>query len=163
MRRLLAVCSFSLLATVSLSGCTSLLHFSGVQNTPVDPQATAQGDAGQPQPTVQVVLKAEGGKTKKSVLPLTEDMSVQTVLEKTGAIRKFTDMEIKVYRVTPYSKGAVVPLQAEYDPSKNRVPILNDMALHAGDMVLVEENDVSQFQLMLKKLTGNAAQRRGLE
>jgi hypothetical protein len=72
-------------------------------------------------------------------------------------------MEIKVYRVTPYSKGAVVPLQADYDPAKNCVPILNDMALHAGDMVLVEENDNSQIDLMIAKLSGNAAKRRGLK
>jgi hypothetical protein len=37
------------------------------------------------------------------------------------------------------------------------------MALHAGDMVLVEESDNSQLDLMIAKLTGNAAKRRGLK
>jgi hypothetical protein len=143
-----------LLAAGCFSGCSTLM-----------PRGSATPDvaAAAPQDTVQVVLKSTRGKTKKSELQLTEGMSVQTALEKTGAIRKFTDMDIKVYRVTPLSKGAVVPLQAEYDPSKNRVPILNDMALHPGDMVLVEEKDVSQLELAIAALTGNAAKRRGLD
>ena len=162
MRRLLAVCGLSLLAAVSFSGCTSLLGLSGIHHTPVNPATTAQAEVAE-QATVKVTLKSTSGKTKQSMLPLSAGMSVQSVVEKTGAARKFTDMEIKVYRVTPLSKGQPVPLQAEYDPAKNCVPILNDMALHPGDLVLIEENDNSQLDLMLAKLTGNAAKRRGLK
>jgi hypothetical protein len=160
MCRCLAACGVSLITLVSLSGCTSLLGLSGIHHTPVDPAAAEQAD---PPATVQVVLKNKRGNAKQSTLPLTDGMSVQAALEQTGAIRKFKDMEIKVFRVTPLSKGAVVPLQADYDPAKNRVPITHDMALHAGDKILVEECDNSQLQQMLQKLTGNASKRRGLE
>lgn len=121
----------------------------------------AEGEAGVPQATVQVVLKTKHDKTKQYTLPLTEQMSLQNALEQTGAIRKFKDMDIKVYRVTPQSKGQVVPMQAEYDPAKNCVPVLHDMALHADDKVLLQEVDQSQMDLLLQKLTGNAAKRRG--
>jgi hypothetical protein len=112
-------------------------------------------------PTVDITLKPKIGRPKQKTLPLTPGMSVQDALAQTSAIRKFTDMEIKVYRVTPLSKGVPVPLQAQYDPAKNRVPPLHDMALHAGDKILVVENDNSQIDLLIQKVTGNAAKRRG--
>jgi len=159
MRRSIAVCGLSLLAAVSFSGCTSMIG--GLLPHHDDAlKVAAAGDAAESLGTVQVVLKTENDKTKQYTLPLTPQMSLQNALEQTGAIRKFKDMEIKVYRVTPQSKGQVVPLQAEYDAAKNCVPVLHDMALHDGDKVLLQEVDESQIELMLQRLTGNAAKRR---
>lgn len=151
------------MAAALLSGCTTMFGGLAAPRGEALNVAAAAGEAATPPATVQVVLKSTSGKTKQTTLPLTAGMSVQTALEQTGAIRKFTDMDIKVYRITPQSKGAVVPLQAEYDPAKNRVPILHDMALHPGDKVLVSENENSQIDLMIGKLTGHGKQRRGLE
>jgi hypothetical protein len=153
----------SFCAAVLCSGCTSLVGLRGASSNPPPAVDTPAGEAAAAPATVQVTLKPKDGKPKQKTLPFTPGMSVQSALEQTAATRKFTDMEIKVYRVTPYSKGMPVPLQSDYDPSKNRVPILNDMSLHPGDMVLIEENDNSQLDLMLAKLTGNAAKRRGLK
>jgi hypothetical protein len=154
MRAMIAV-GGGLLAAVCFSGCSSFMN---VMAPPVAATAVAEDQSAAQ--TVLVTLKPKNGRIKQKTIPYTEGMSVQTALEQSGAIRKFTDMDIKVYRVTPLSKGQAVPLQSDYDPSKNRVPVLNDLALHPGDKVLLEENNNSQLDIMIANITGNAAKRR---
>lgn len=111
-------------------------------------------------PTVAMSIQAEGGKPKLKTLPLEEGMTIQTALEKTNLTRRFRNMEIKVLRVTPQSNGQPVPLQVQYDPAKNSVDILHDMALHPGDKIIVVEDSSNPLNKTLARFTGAMGLRR---
>ena len=106
------------------------------------------------QPTIRVSTKGQFSRRKTVELPLEEGMTLQDVLTETKVTRRFRDMEINVMRVTPLSKGVAVPLQAEYDPAKNRVGVLHDMTMYPGDHVMIVEDTTSPLEQALGGVLG---------
>ncbi len=111
-------------------------------------------------PTVAMAIQAAGRKPKVKTLPLEPGMTIQTALEKTNLTRRFQNMEIKVLRVTPQSNGQPVPLQVQYDPVKNAVDILHDMALHPDDKIIVTEDTSNPLDKTLARFTSAMGLRR---
>ena len=147
---------FFLAAAAMLSGCTTLRH-GNVNSRPMDAEEVAAvtgASNSAHEPSITVSTQNQYGKRKSVQLPLEQGMTLQDALVETKVTRKFRDMDINVVRVTPYSKGQRVPLKAEYDPAKNRVGILHDMALHPGDHVMIVESDKSPLDEALSRFTG---------
>jgi len=140
------------------SGC-ALLGRGNINSRPLKPGEIAElratpAEAEASAATVKVSIKSEFGRRKSEELPLEQGMTLQDVLVETGVTRRFRDMKINVMRITPQSKGQPVPLQAEYDPTRNCVGVLHDMTLYPGDHVMIVEDLSTPFDEMLGRLTG---------
>ena len=115
-------------AATASTGC-STLPFSSAANVIVDDAPIAAG---------QYQLKMEsafgGAKTYKGNIdgPIT----IQTALERSGAIKKYRNMNVDLFRKV---EGAYQPLKmsAIYDAGEKMVRPETDYGLRAGDSILV--------------------------
>jgi hypothetical protein len=64
-------------------------------------------------------------------------MTVQAALEKSGAIRRYRNMDISILRIVE-GTGQPLVLKVSYQPAKKMVSTEQDYALLPGDRVLVE-------------------------
>ena len=154
-QRLTSLGLLALAVVISASGCT-MLGRGNLNSKPLTPEELAEtGHApiempGAGEPTVKVSIKSQFGRKTSEEMPLEYGMTLQDVLAATKVTRRFGDMKINVMRVTPQSKGQLVPLQARYDTSKNRVGILHDMTLHPGDHIMIVEVIKSPLEHVLE-------------
>jgi hypothetical protein len=127
-----------------LSGCSTLSNLNGPSQTPI-----AAPSAG----TYQVELS--GGFSKESVYKGTLDgpITVQTALERSGAIKKFRDMDVTILRVVEESgRGLRMPI--EYLPGKKWVSPENDYAILPNDRILVESVSNNLIDIVVDSVTG---------
>ncbi len=125
-----------LLSLVSLAatGCHSL------QTTNPAGKAQLSQTAAANVPTFFVEVR-EGTQEKGRVkqLPLSEPLTVQQLLEKTGTLSQFNRMNITIERPVP---GQRMPLKLEipFDVGSHAVVAGNDYAIRPGDRVIIAED-----------------------
>ena len=128
-----------------LSGCSTLSILNDSSQTPI-----AAPSAG----TYQVKLMG-GGFSKDSVYQGTLDgpLTVQTALERSGAIKKFRNMEITVLRVVEET-GRGLKMSITYKPAKKSVSPEQDYAIFPNDRILVKEVSNSMLDKMVDSVGG---------
>ena len=134
---ILRVSLFCVLIGVVLasSGCSTLPL---TQNQALPATAAASQTQKQaPQGVYEVQLSGGFSKPTTSRGVIDGPITVQTVLERSGAIDKFRNMEITILRVVKDS-GRGLKLKVDFNGSKDAVPPEQDYAIHPNDRILVE-------------------------
>ena len=132
-------------ATVT-TGC-STLPFSSAANAIVD---EAPVNAGQ----YQLRMESAFGGAKNFKGDIDGPLTIQTALERSGAIKKFRNMNVDLFRKV---EGAYQPLKmsAVYDAGQKRVRPETDYGLRAGDSILVSPKSEAST---LSKMMGTFSQ-----
>ena len=129
-----------LTATVGLCGCAM---FNGERQ---------KQQAGPAPGQCSVELKSAGGKVQVGHLDLASDATVQSVLEKTKANRKYSRATIDLQRKLP--SGEWHKMEVQYDPGARRVDPLHDYHVQPGDRVVVTEDTTSGLEDLMKDQNG---------
>lgn len=74
--------------------------------------------------------------------PVSEGMTVQNVLEKSGAAKKIRAPQIDLVRKVP-DQYQPLRMRSEYKPGTRRVKYEEDYAIHPGDRILVRPKEVA--------------------
>ena len=85
----------------------------------------------------EVQLQGTFGKASTAQGVIDGPITVQTVLERSGAIKKFRNMEITVLRVVQNS-GRGIKLPVDYQAGKKSVRPEQDYAIHANDRIMIQ-------------------------
>ena len=78
-------------------------------------------------------------------------VTVQTALQRSGAIEKFRSMDIMVYRVVEDS-GRGLKMPVVYTPRKKSVLPEQDYALHPGDRVVIQSRTNNALDKLVDSL-----------
>jgi hypothetical protein len=127
-------------AVLCLSGCAM---WTGSSQKPQTGPAPGQ---------CAVELKAAGGKTQVGHLDLAPDATVQSVLDKTKAHKKFSRATVALHRKLP--SGEWHKMEVEYDPGKHLIDPLHDYHVQPGDRVVVSEDTTSGIEDLMKDNSG---------
>ena len=121
-------------ALLASSGCSSLPK---TQNKALPAAATQTQEA---QGVYEVHMKGAFAKESISRGVIDGPITVQTVLERSGAIEKFRNMEITIMRVVKESGqgiGQGLKLPVDFQSGKNAVRPEQDYAIHPNDRILI--------------------------
>ena len=99
-----------------------------------------------------VELKSATGKVQVGHLDLAADATVQSVLEKTKADRKYSRATIALQRKLP--SGEWHKMGVDYDSGTRRVDPLHDYHVQPGDRVVVTEDTTNGLDDLMKDQTG---------
>jgi hypothetical protein len=122
-----------------LSGCAMFTGGQKPQSGPAPGQCTVE-------------LKAAGGATKVGHLDVAPDATVQSVLEKTKANRKYSRATVDLYRKLPSGEWHKMPV--DYDSGAKKVDPLHDYHVQAGDRVMVSEDTTSGLEDLFTEQKG---------
>ena len=123
------------------SGCMLFQPEKTAQNANLLPKGTGN--------SYTVLLKG----SKPQTLEITEGMTVQSVLDNTGAKKRFGKMDIVVKRMIP-GKQFRHNLPVDYDAGKKRVPYDQDYTIHPNDIVLISPDNTTQLDKVVDALSG---------
>lgn len=125
---------------------------------PADPRANPATDteADSQSASCYVEIRAVGDEPKRIRMLLDDAPYVQKVLEQTGLVKKFRNMQIELKRKLP--DGTRHKLDVRYDAKRKQVVSAFDYALHADDLLVIQQDSLTSFDEMLKKLAGPLAQ-----
>ena len=140
--RISAICVL-LSAVLASSGCST---FSLTQA-----QALPAGAAQKAQGVYEVHMK--GGFSKETVSRGVIDgpITVQTVLERSGAIEKFRNMDITIMRVVKES-GQGLKLPVDFQGGKDAVKPEQDYAIHPNDRIVIVSKSNSAIDKIVDSL-----------
>ena len=102
-----------------------------------------------------VEIRAVGKEPKRIRMSLKEATHVQKVLEQTGLVKEFRNMDINLSR--KLDDGTRHKLEVHYDAKRKQVVSAFDYALHPDDLLVVRQDSSTSFDEMLKKLAGPLA------
>ncbi len=102
-----------------------------------------------------IEIRALGKDPKRIRMSLEDAPNVQAVLEQTGLIKRFKNMQIELSRTAP--NGTRHKMEIHYDAKKDHVASLFDYALHPNDLLVVRQESMTSFDEMMKKLAGPLA------
>ena len=115
-----------------LTGC------SPIQLAPSQTIGGAPAPAAPNQPTFTVEVRPSGGEPMRKQLVMSEPITVQQLLEKTGALSQFGRMDITVVRPVP-GRREPLRLDVEFRRGERAVAPQEDYALQPGDQVIIEQ------------------------
>lgn len=126
-------------------GCSSLPLS---QNKEIPTAATQPQEA---QGVYEVHMKGNFSKESISRGVIDGPITVQTVLERSGAIEKFRNMEITIMRVVKKS-GHGLRLPVDYQGGKKAVRPEQDYAIHPNDRILIESRSNNAIDKIVESL-----------
>jgi hypothetical protein len=136
---------FGLILVVGLaSGCTSL-NFMG------DKQAAVNLPVSSDVYRVEMYSNHGEPKTYDGYLnsdPAGEPVTVQTALEASGAVGRYRNMEVTLYRRVAES-GQLLKLPVAFRPRTDSVKVEQDYALHPGDRIVIKPVSKGLFSLVM--------------
>jgi hypothetical protein len=120
----------------------------------IEPKLSAEvtpgaGPAAAPSAKYFVEIRPEKGKPQAVSRELSDQMHVQMALEQTGAAKKFSRMQLELYR--PLPGGGWHKMILEFDRDAHRVPPEFDYALLPGDRIVVTEDTSTVLDDILEK------------
>jgi len=122
----------------------------------LEPAATATKTKAAPEAnSCFVEIRAVGEEPQRIRMSLDDAVYVQKVLEQTGLVKKFRNMEIEISR--KLENGTRHKLDVRYDAKRKHVVSAFDYALHPNDLIVIRQDNSSSFDEMLKKLAGPLA------
>ncbi|MCH2181962.1 MAG: hypothetical protein MK108_08150 [Mariniblastus sp.] len=126
------------------SGCASLSPFGSEQIPVVEPDANTQ---------CMVRITTKFGQNRVKHLPVSDQMTVQSVLESTGAIGDFRTMEINIFRAVD-GQGQLLRLPVEYDTAQNHTVQECNYAIHPGDVITIRPKKNSSLDKFVDSVFG---------
>ena len=99
----------------------------------------AGATAAEPLGVYEVQMQSKFGKTSTAQGVIDGPITVQTVLERSGAIDKFRDMEVTIMRVVK-ENGQGLKLPVDYQAGKDAVRPEQDYAIHPNDRIVIQAN-----------------------
>ena len=103
----------------------------------------------------QVQTIPQFGRATVEKLPIQPGMTVQSVLESTGAIDRFRAMSISVSRMVEGSP-TVLKLPCEFSVSDRAVISHLDYAIHPGDTITIKSKPAGSLDKLIDAVTGGA-------
>jgi hypothetical protein len=100
----------------------------------------------------QVEFQSSSSKTTSKAIDVYEDSTVQNVLERSGAFKKFGRMEIELARALP--NGAWHKMKIDYNVRADQVESSTDYHVQPGDRLLVKEDPSTFIDDMLESSLG---------
>ena len=124
---------------------------------PADPLAAvrASSNAEPDVASCYVEIRASGDEPNRIRMSLDDAAYVQNVLEQTGLVKKFRNMQIELSR--KLADGTRHKMEVRYDSKKKSVVPAYDYALHPDDLLVIRKDTSTSFDEMLKKLAGPLA------
>jgi len=116
---------------LAASGCSALPQTQN-QILPAGAAATTESPG-----VYEVELRGNFGKASRAQGVIDGPITVQTVLERSGAIKKFRNMDITVLRVVQ-ENGHGLKLPVDYQAGEKSVRPEQDYAIHPNDRILIE-------------------------
>ncbi|PHR99110.1 MAG: hypothetical protein COA78_25415 [Blastopirellula sp.] len=114
-----------------------------------------------PPKMVLVEFVPSKGATEFKKMPLYGPMTVQQIIEQSGATAKFKRLDVAVSRLPQYPGGAPQKLISQYDHVNKKVPMSHDYFLQPGDRIVIVENTSGVFDDLfgatlnpIRKMTG---------
>ncbi|MEE2825428.1 MAG: hypothetical protein VYE64_02240 [Planctomycetota bacterium] len=126
------------------SGCASLSPFGAGEIPVTEPDASTQ---------CMVRMTSKFGQTKVEHLPINDQMTVQTVLESTGAIADYRTMEINIFRPVE-GQGQMLRLPVEYDATQNHTMQECNYSIHPGDVITIQPKKNSALDKFVNSVFG---------
>jgi hypothetical protein len=83
-----------------------------------------------------------------------EPITIQDVLERSGATRKYRNMDIMIHRVVEET-GRVLKLRVDYEPRKKSVKPELNYAIHDKDRILVQSRTTTAISKVVDSLNPN--------
>lgn len=111
------------------SGCSTFSIVNPDRTIPATPTKESTGQ-------YQVQMQGNFGKKIGFIGEIDGPVTVQTALDRSGAIEKFKNMDVTVLRVVKES-GQPLKLPVDYQGSKKMVRPEQDYALHPNDVIVV--------------------------
>lgn len=105
-------------------------------------------------PQVSVEMRPLSGSKETKAVALADGDSIEAALQRSGAIRRFRQMEIQLYRANGQTGSVVHPLRVEFDAGARRIPAQYDYALQKGDRLVVSEKHSSPFDDLVTGILG---------
>jgi hypothetical protein len=120
----------------------------------LEPRLTAEVTPGaahpeKPRATYIVEIRPEKGGPQAVEKELTDQVHVQTALEKTGAAKKFKRMAVELYR--PLPNGGWHKMNLEFDPEARRVAPESDYAVLPGDRIIVIQDTKTMLDDIMER------------
>jgi hypothetical protein len=130
------------------TGCATL-------HTKADREIVAANALGE----CQVELTSSSSKTTVVKVPVGADATVQKVLEQSGALRKFSRVELVLARALP--DGNWHRMDVDYDRRQRLVQSETDYHVRPGDRLLVKEDPSTILDDMLEASLGSVGSNLG--
>jgi hypothetical protein len=118
------------------------MHLWGEKKLPLDPASA-----------VLVEIHPDSGPPKITPLAYEDDMVVQSVLTKSGAVKRFRRMNVSLVRPLPEGKGPH-KMDVKFEYAKRHVAPENDYALRPGDKIVVTEDTTTALDDALEAVAG---------
>ncbi|MGY8768370.1 MAG: hypothetical protein ACKVH8_08085 [Pirellulales bacterium] len=120
-----------------------------------------------PPQMVLVEFVPSKGATEFKKVPLRGPMTVQQIIDHTGASARFKRIDVAVSRLPEYPGAAPQKLVSTYDHAKKQVPMSHDYSLRPGDRIVLVENTSGVLDDLfggtlnpIRKMTGTDKQSR---
>jgi hypothetical protein len=132
------------LLAISFSGCAPLKPMSDSSVTPMAAESAGS-----------YRVEMQGGFGKKSVYSgqLTEPTTVQTAIEKSGAIKKFRNLDVSILRVVSET-GQGLKMDVRFDPTEDAIVPEQDYAILPGDRIVVQPKSNNLMDKVLENVAG---------
>jgi len=115
------------LMSIASTGCSALKWGKAKEIAPVEPMCQCTVD-----------FRPAKKKPQVGEIEIPESATVQSVLDKSGAFRKFARMDVELYRQLP--NGGWHKMDVEYDRGSKKVDPTTDYHVRAGDRVVITED-----------------------
>ena len=130
---------------IASSGCSTLNMFSQPAVLPEEEPAPSKG-------MYQVEMSGSFHKSTVYQGEIDGPITVQTVLERSGAIDKFRGMDILIYRVVQET-GQGLKMPVEYKYSQKMVSPEQDYAIHPNDRIVVSSRSNNALDRLVDSIT----------
>jgi hypothetical protein len=135
------------MSILTSTGCLGGLGLTGAK-LPTEPVSTES--MGQ----FRVDMIGAFNKTASFEGEIDEPITVQDVLERSGATRKYRNMDIMIHRVVEET-GRVLKLRVDYVPRKKSVKPELNYAIHDKDRILVQSRTTTAISKVVDSLNPN--------
>ncbi|MDP1564335.1 MAG: hypothetical protein Q8M16_23395 [Pirellulaceae bacterium] len=129
---------------VTGTGCQTMLQSPSALSTPMAASNTS-GDS----QTYTVEQSSNWSNPTTTREPFSGPVPLQKILEKSGATRRYGNLDITVVRVSK-NTGQLVQMKAKYDPKRRAIEPNYDYDILANDHVIIKPSNSSPIDDMFK-------------
>ena len=138
---------------ILLSACVAVLASGCASLTSSDSKVVTDQTLDENVPQIVVEIRPENKPKETLRTPWKENVRIQHVLEQSGAVERFSNMEVFVNRPIPNHYGRH-NLSVTYEPETKHVSPETDFALFPGDHVVITQDTTSQLDEFVKSMIG---------
>lgn len=113
----------------------------------------ANGEAPKPPPSVQVEFRPLDERPERKAVVMDGEMHVDELMKKVNGFRKYSRCKLQLVRKTP--AGNVHRMDISHDRKTKKVDPQTDYFLHAGDVLVVTEDNSGPIMDIINTATGS--------